>query len=33
MTTDAPRPPTTLAEAESLERLYGLLAPLHIGAG
>jgi len=25
--------PTALAEAEKLERLYGLLAPLHIGAG
>ena len=33
MTTRAPQPSTALAEAESLERLYGLLAPLHIGAG
>jgi len=33
MTTLAPHPSAALAEAESLERLYGLLAPLHIGAG
>src|SRR5215469_9188678 len=31
--TFAPEPHAVLAEAESLESLYGLLAPLHIGAG
>jgi gentisate 1,2-dioxygenase len=33
MTTNTLPPPSALAEAESLERLYGLLAPLHIDAG
>src|SRR5215467_10017042 len=31
--TFAPEPHAVLAEAESLKSLYGLLAPLHIGAG